>query len=156
LFKLLISGDSDSPLTLDITSVALSSDGRYVSAVPRGQRIVRVWDTTTGAVVETLVCRVDPVAAFSPGGAKWLSRENLSDELARGEELEEMTKNCQKRTIVLEDACELGGRDWSPDADYIFYADRNGSVNAWSADGVPQFTLVTDHGIFGSLKHSHS
>ena len=93
ILKLYILDGSDSPLTSTIISVALSSDGRYVSAVPEAQRIIQMWDTTTGAVIDTLLCRVDSAAAFlafCPFRAKWLSTENLSDELARGEEWKEM------------------------------------------------------------------
>ena len=132
-----------------ITSVAISSCGKFVAAVKTNDNRVHIWETATGTLVESLTGHVGvghASLAFPPCRESWLNglRESPTDVQRYVESRNQMD------SIVPDDVCEIGGRQWSPDGHYLFYGDWDGSFHVWSADGVRQATVVDAHSKFGT------
>ncbi|HEY9624699.1 MAG TPA: caspase family protein [Crinalium sp.] len=131
------SNPSETPA--DITTLALSPDGRQVAAIAQGSPAVKVWSAATGQFLFKLAL-LNPAnqIAFSPNN-RWIAT------LSGNQIITLWQASTGERRIILPAQGWINSLQFSPDGQFLLTAGRDGNARLWkiaTGETLVQPTLV--------------
>ena len=125
--------------------MAYSPDGRWLASAG-DDRTIKLWDTTTGQAIHTLVANQYVLAlAFHPGGARLASAGGDPKGGVRTVTLWDVATGQAIRTFQQGHTEAIVQLAYSPDGKTLASTSRDGTVKLWDSDAGSLIRTLTDH-----------
>jgi WD40 repeat protein len=124
--------------SIAVPNLAISQDGRWLAA-GHEDRIVRIWDTTTGEVIRTLRGHEQAIhgCAFSPDGRRLASSGRTASLTEPGELIIWDTALGTECLRLRGHTASVFGLVFSPDGQRLASASADGTIRIWNAAPLP-------------------